>query len=255
MVTRASALAVPLAFAVLLAGCGHAPMQTARAGPVASRPAIKAAPATPIQNQKLELGGKTTWNPHWDVLVETSLPPGMLSGRAARAVRLYCPRFAQESAADKRAFWAYLFQAMAGAESGLNPRAVVRHTEPAVAKIDPVTQSPIHQEGLLQLTYEDGRRYGCNFDWTADRRLSLKDPKRTILDPAKNLDCGIRILENQILTQGKPLISRSSYWSTLQPGTESYRVFARQMANVPSACGLHLARRRSHGKQLTAKRR
>jgi len=30
---------------------------------------------------------------------------------------------------DKRAFWAYFFQALAGAEAGLNPRTRVRHTE------------------------------------------------------------------------------------------------------------------------------
>jgi hypothetical protein len=98
----------------------------------------------------------------------------------------------------------------------------------------------------LQLTYEDAQRYGCDFDWERDRRLPAKDPSRTILQPANNLGCGLKIMENQIITQGKPLVSRSSYWSTLQPGTVSYRVFAKQMANVPEACGRRVATKRRH---------
>lgn len=61
---------------------------------------------------------------------------------------------------------------------------------------------------------------------------------RTILEPERNLGFGVRIVENQIVRQGKPLVSRSSYFSTLQPGTVSYRVFRKQMANVPEACGV-----------------
>jgi hypothetical protein len=48
----------------------------------------------------------------------------------------------------------------------------------------------------------------------------------------------MKILSNQLITQGRPLFTRNSYWSTLQPGRKSYRVFARQMTNPPAACGL-----------------
>jgi hypothetical protein len=101
-----------------------------------------------------------------------------------------------------------------------------------------VTHRPIRQEGLMQVTYEDAQRYGCDFDWPSDSRLPPDDPHRSILNPETNLACGLKILDNQIITQGKPLLSRSSYWSTLQPGTASYRVFAKQMANVPASCML-----------------
>jgi len=43
-------------------------------------------------------------------------------------------------------------------------------------------------------------------------------------------------LDKQIIDQKKPLTSQTSYWSTLRPGTVSYRVFAKQMTNVPLAC-------------------
>ena len=196
---------------------------------------MKAAPATPIAEKKEELGGRT-WDPDWDRLVEQALPAELLSPAAARAVRSFCPNFAHEPEADRRAFWAYLFQALAGAEAGLDPTTNVRHTQPAVAVIDKVTKRTVRQEGLLQLTYQDADRYGCSFDWQSDRNLAEHDPHRTILDPGRNLTCGIRIMTNQIITQGKPLVSKTSYWSTLQPGTISYRVFQKQMANVPQAC-------------------
>jgi hypothetical protein len=34
---------------------------------------------------------------------------------------------------DKRTFWAYFFQALAGAEAGLNPNTSIRHAEPCAA--------------------------------------------------------------------------------------------------------------------------
>jgi hypothetical protein len=223
------------AFTVLaLTGCGRSNVKPL---PPTPQPAMKAAPATPIEEKKEELGGNT-WDPQWDVIIEKALPPEMLSPQAARAVRSYCPLFGQEAEADKRAFWAYLFQALAGAEAGLNPATDVRHTDPVLAKTDTVSHRLIRQEGLLQLTYEDDQRYGCDFDWARDRTLPVKDPNRTILDPARNLSCGIKIMENQIIVQKKPLIARTSYWATLQPGTVSYHVFAKQMANVPAACGV-----------------
>ena len=229
----ASLLAVPLLLVAIGCNSHQAPPAARPAGP-----ALKAAPATPIAQQKQELGSDKTWNPAWDALVEKALPPDLLSGTAAHAVAGFCPRFATEPEADKRAFWAYLFQALAGAEAGLDPTIQVRHTEAAVTRIDKVSKRPVRQEGLLQLTYDDSDRYGCDFNWQHDRRLPEKDPRRTILQPANNLGCGVRIVESQIIRQRKPLVTRSSYWSTLQPGTRSYAVFAKQMANVPPACGI-----------------
>ena len=214
--------------------------------PKPAQPALKAAPATPIEEKKEELGGKT-WDPEWDAVVERALPADMLSLTAARAVKSYCPNFAHEAEADKRAFWAYLFQALAGAEAGLDPVADVHHTEPVMEKTDSVTGRPIRQQGLLQLSYQDGEHYGCDMDWASDKKLGRKNPDSSILQPENNLTCGVKIMENQIITQHKPLLSRTSYWSTLQPGTISYRVFAKQMVNVPVACKVpptaHHARR------------
>jgi hypothetical protein len=96
----------------------------------------------------------------------------------------------------------------------------------------------MRSEGLLQLAYADQQRYGCDFNWQADRALKAHDPAKTILQPKNNLECGVKILVNQIIVQHKPLLTRSGYWSTLQPDGPSYRVFAKQMTNPPAACGL-----------------
>ena len=195
----------------------------------------KPAPSTPIDAKKAELGGKT-WNPDWDQIVEKAVPAEMLSSQVPHDERRLCPNFYNMSDTDKRVFWAYFFQALAGAEAGLNPTTRVRHLQPVVNKIDGVTHRPIHQEGLLQLTYEDQTRYGCDFDWLHDRELKSTDPERTILQPKNNLECGIKILDNQIIAQHKHLVTKSSYWSTLHPGTLDYRVFIKEMVNPPEAC-------------------
>src|ERR1700732_3954639 len=192
--------------------------------------ATKPAPPTPIDEKKVELGG-APWNPQWDQIIEQALPPEMLSSRVPKGVRQFCPRFYEMGETDKRAFWAYFFQALAGAEAGLNPNTSVRHTEPEVGLAK-------RSEGLLQLAYADQKRYGCDFNWQVDRALRGNDPAKTILQPKNTLHCGVKILFNQTIVQHKPLLTRSSYWSTLRPGGPSYRVFAKQMTNPPSACGL-----------------
>jgi hypothetical protein len=222
---------------VMVAGCQR------HEEPVAAAPVVpmKPAPATPIDEKRAELGG-AMWEPQWDAIVEQAVPGEMLSTQVPKDVRRFCPKFYEMSEVDKRAFWAYFFQALAGAEAGLKPTSRVRHTEPEVAVTDSVTGRAVRSEGLLQLTYEDEKRYGCDFDWSADKQMKADDPAKTILQPKNNLECGVKILDKQIIDQHKRLLSGSGYWSTLRPGGESYRVFAKQMTNVPTACGAGLKR-------------
>ena len=232
------------------AGCKRTkadPKPVTHVAPV--RPAVKIAPPTPLNVQAAELGGPT-WDKHWDITIERSLPFAMLTRRVPRDVRRFCPAFYTMSETDKRAWWAYFFQALAAAEAGLNATSNVRHTEPEVAVPDHVTGRIVHQQGLLQLTYEDSKRYGCAFDWQADKSLPAHDPGRTILNPERNLACGIRILSHQLLDQHKPIFSPTSYWATLQPGTQSFEVFEKQMTNPPSACQLHAHRHRSNASEI-----
>lgn len=198
---------------------------------------LKPVPPTPIAIEKAELD-QPSWDPAWDVMIEKALPGDLLSWRRARAVGALCPRFRHLSRGERRAFWAYFFQALAGAEAGLRPTADVHHTETEVDVEDVVTHRLVHQEGLLQLTYMDSERYGCDFNWEKDKALAEHDPKKTILQPKNNLLCGIDILENQLLTQRETLLSNQSYWLTLRPDNASFAVFKKQMANEPAYCGV-----------------
>ena len=237
------AATVALVCASLVTGCGK--HRDPAPPPPPPKPTVKVAPPTPIETKKAELGG-TEWDPQWDRIVEQTLPQAMLSRQVPRDVRRFCPRFYQMSVLDKRSFWAYFFQALAGAEAGLDPTTRVRHTEPEVAVKDGVTGRFVRSEGLLQLTYEDQERYGCDFDWEHDRLLKANDPAKTILQPKNNLECGVKILAKQILEQHKPLFSNTGYWSTLRPGNANYSMFAKQMTNVPIACGaVHRPTRRA----------
>lgn len=228
-------LAAAVGMALLMGGCAkHGEPKP----PAPAMKAMKPAPATPIAVKKIELG-EDGWDPAWDKIVEEAIPASMLSSRVPHDVRRFCPRFYVMGLADKRAFWAYFFQALAGAEASLDPTSRVRHTEPQVAVKDEVTGRMVRSQGLLQLTYEDQKRYGCDFDWEADRKLTPDDPEKTILQPKNNLECGVKILERQIIEMHKPLLARSGYWSTLHPGMPDYLMFTKQMTNPPSACGLH----------------
>ena len=204
------------------------------------KPQVKRVPRTPIDRKKAELG-ENTWNREWTDIVERAIPPVLLSQQVPRDVRHFCPRFYEMTQINQRAFWGYFFQALSGAEAGLNPDVTVRHTEPKLARREAVPINKVRTEGLLQLTYEDHQRYGCPFDEQADRGLPPDDPARTILQPKNNLICGVAILKNQLIDLHRPLLWRNSYWATLRPGTPGYRNFVRQMTNPPAACGLHSA--------------
>ena len=107
-----------LAVALLAGGCNRKHEEYKPPAPPIK--AMKPAPATPIAVKKIELG-EDGWDPDWDRMIEEAIPASMLSSRVPHDVRRFCPRFYTMGNADKRAFWAYFFQALAGAEAGLNP--------------------------------------------------------------------------------------------------------------------------------------
>lgn len=192
----------------------------------------KPAPPTPIDVKKAELG-EPPWNPQWGRIVEKAVPPAMLSRQVPGDVRRFCPRFYEMSMTNQRTFWAYFFQALAGAEADLNPDAVAHHR-----KREREIGIERRSEGLLQLAYEDRKRYGCDFSIQMDRGLGVDNPERTILQPRNNLECGVKILDDQIIVHHRPLLTRRSYWSPLRPGEPSELHFLKQMTNPPAACGL-----------------
>lgn len=128
----------------------------------------------------------------------------------------FCPNYTNLNETQRMTFWGQLVAAITYRESGWNP--VTSSIEPD-HKTDRVTQNLVRSEGLMQLSYQDVASYPdlkCGFDWKKDKSLGLKNPDRTILQPYRNLRCGILILNKKIVANNR-ISTPNTYWSVLRP--------------------------------------
>ena len=135
------------------------------------------APATPIAEKKAELGDDRTWNPEWDSGSRSALPPELLSTQSCQGRQTLLPALQRFERARQAGLLGLLLSGSRGSRSGLVPTANVRHMDAVLQVKDDVTHRMIRQEGLLQLTYMDQERYGCDFDWEKDKLLDEHDPQ------------------------------------------------------------------------------
>lgn len=199
---------------------------------------VNPTPSTPpvIASPKPNRG----WDPAYTSYVQKNATPAMLSFPAPS----FCPSWKSLSAADKSDMWAAVLESTALAETGLNRLDMYREdeilTNNGLTAPDPVTGKTIVSEGLLQVSYGDKECVGV-FDYPSDKAAFLDDfsrfpaakdnaeissthPERTILDPYKNLECGIKIWTSLINTYGnKPALLSigSHYWSTARAGNNT----------------------------------
>lgn len=147
-------------------------------------------------------------------------------------IKTFCPKYLTMTRNQKINFWVYLASGIVKYESDFSPTS--RYQETTLGT-DAVTGLPVWSEGLMQLSYQDQDSYSfCNeFNWSVDKKLSPKDPSKTILDPYKNLRCGIRILNTQVANHD--MIAYRGYWSTLFP-TSSALSSIRALANQQNYC-------------------
>lgn len=181
--------------------------------------------------------GKPTWNPAWDQFIVEALPPKMLSREVPRDVVEACPRFFQLSPREMTTFWAYFFQSVAVPESGL--KLTKRFREWGIPGIDPVSGGPNISEGLLQLSYQDAKYHGCDFDWKADQSINDPNQLASIHEPKRNLQCGVRILNKQLFGALAPrtlFTHRPYYWSVLVRGSTGHGRVLEQLKGVPRFC-------------------
>lgn len=74
-----------------------------------------------------------------------------------------------------------------------------------------------YSEGLTMVSYPDQLWSPfCKFDKAADSKLSATDPRRTILDPYINMDCGMRIMGKQITEKKKFIFGPAQYWAVIK---------------------------------------
>jgi hypothetical protein len=140
----------------------------------------------------------------------------LLGQNVADDIEIFCPNYRNLNESQRLNFWGQFFASLAYHESGWNP--VSRMVEANFTKPDSVTKMPVASEGLLQLSYQDENSYrlDCGFDWSKDKNLALKDPKKTILDPYNNLRCGIKIMSYQLKKYRLITMSSNVYWAVLK---------------------------------------
>ena len=153
-----------------------------------------------------------SWSDYAFSVIQNETAAQMLPGTTD--ITLFCPKYYSLSTDLKINFWGSLFAGIAYYESGYNPTSRMQETTMGT---DPVTHLPVYSEGLLQLSYQDITGWPfCDFDWSQDRALSPTDPKKTILDPYRNLECGIKIMAQQISQKHAITLSSGVYWATLK---------------------------------------
>jgi hypothetical protein len=135
---------------------------------------------------------------------------------------LFCPQYSKLSKDEKINFWGMLIAEMALHESSWDPTSRMKEGSQGT---DWVTGQPVYSEGLLQLSYQDiSWAPYCEFDWNHDKNLSPRDPKKTILDPKKNLRCGIKILADQVASKKEIALKSDVYWAVLREGGEYSKI-------------------------------
>lgn len=141
-------------------------------------------------------------------------------------IATFCPRYDSLDQTQKVNFWGQLMAGIAKFESGWKP--VTRYVESTMGD-DAVTGEQIVSEGLLQLSYQDGKYTSayCKFDWGKDKNLNTKnplDPRKTIFDPFKNLRCGLAILAKQIKNKKAIAVNSGAYWSVIKLGNKNNKI-------------------------------
>jgi hypothetical protein len=141
----------------------------------------------------------------------------MLGQNVADDVEIFCPKYRSLSDRQRLNFWGQFIASLAYFESGWNPTSI--YTE-ITQGFDPVTGHLTQSEGLLQLSYKDQKnyRFNCGFDYARDKNLPNRDPKKTILDPYKNLRCGVKIFASQLKRHRSITMEKNVYWSVLKIG-------------------------------------
>lgn len=120
----------------------------------------------------------------------------------------FCPRYPSMNKDERKLFWARYFSVLIEMESTFNPRLVVHDTG-----VGP----NIYSSGLLQLSLRSVQHppYGC----------SMIRQQNDLLDPRKNIACGVRVMahflrNDQIATgyreSARTWLGGARYWAPLR---------------------------------------
>lgn len=150
----------------------------------------------------------------WSAFVFDLLKKNAHDILTAQDMNRFCKKYSFLSDAQKINVAGQLVAGIVKFESGFNPLSRMQETTMGT---DPITGLPVWSEGLMQLSYQDVMGWPfCDFKWDQDKKLNPKDPKKTILDPYKNLHCGMRILAQQVKRKGFIVLSSGVYWAVIK---------------------------------------
>ena len=128
-----------------------------------------------------------------------------------------------EALRNSVSFWQSVFKALAYAESGFNTEC--RYVEPPSLGKDAVTGRQNTSEGLLQLSYQDAKYHGCNFNWEEDKFKNDKDITKTIFNIENNISGGMMIMDKLVKKKGHFIFNDGNYWAVLKPNNKRHKVF------------------------------
>lgn len=199
------------------------------APPTPTTPSYK---MVPLSWESSKTPERTLWSEHLQkIILEdwNSLLPG------ADDITSFCPRYHSLDNNERANVWAQLFVAISKYESNYSPTSRMQETTMGT---DPITRQAVYSEGLLQLSYQDIEwAPWCKFDWSKDKNLSSTDPKKTILDPYVNLDCGVGIMAKQIKSKGSIVVNSGVYWAVIKSGGRYQQIAGiKQLVNSLSLC-------------------
>ncbi len=164
--------------------------------------------ATPLWEAKVS--GSKAWTTHLNGALDT-LGKDMLDVIPADATT-FCGNYKSLSYNQRKQFWMYLMSYMTKYESGFNTKT--SYTE----SFSDSSGKKVVSRGLLQISIESGRAYGCDLKTESD-----------LHDPYKNLDCGVRILNRWLDRDGRfagkvdgAWRGGARYWSVLRTTSGSY---------------------------------
>lgn len=123
-------------------------------------------------------------------------------------IKSYCPQFRTLDREEKMSFWVHLISVMAREESNFEP------TKTYTESFNDGKGKPVVSRGLLQLSIESVQspKYSCRIE-----------TEEELDDPAKNLVCGVKILNHWMgreaviaRTSGDDWYGASKYWGVFR---------------------------------------
>jgi hypothetical protein len=206
--------------------------------------------------EKLNVDG---WNENYSQTILDSIgDQSPLISLNTDEIKEMCPRYPKMNANEKKLFWVHFLRALAKPESGFNPEVGFVESGEDHSEGDGALREASGgfvastSNGLLQLSYQDALYHGCDFDYANEYKTAIKVVKArlnagsgkslsldqlaalghlsqddllaakslSIYDPEKNLECAVKVLENQVGPKNRRKLVDTDlkyYWSVLKP--------------------------------------